>query len=316
MPSCLFSLHLLSRWLWTNFGLSITPQMDNFQPFKSRTKKVTWLWWGSSIRTSGPRTRESPVLPESGSMERPRSPCWHLRQWCGPGHRGNAEISKKQESPPAGNRKRHAACSVTSPEVGVPQSWLRGTPLELTWDQRLGRNLGLKAEETPTRKDMGPEAERGPGSRGYGTPFRADGKIKWNKKVLLRERKRHTARRVAIASPCYSGGGGSLDKKFFPSLNMYQAKSGVKNFSLYWDQVPPPGPETGYPPWTWDWVPPQTWDQVPPPTWTWTWDPPHLDLGSPPKVNRQTFPSINITFPRTTYAGGNYYLPLSFGCGQ
>ena len=31
------------------------------------------------------------------------------------------------------------------------------------------------------------------------------------------------------------GGGGSLDKNFFsPSLNMYQAKSGVKNFSLYW----------------------------------------------------------------------------------
>ena len=69
-----------------------------------------------------------------------------------------------------------------------------------------------------------------------------------NKKVLLRERKRHTARRVAIAIFCYSGGGGevprqkSLDKKFFfpftggggGSLNMYQAKSGVKNFSLYW----------------------------------------------------------------------------------
>ena len=30
-------------------------------------------------------------------------------------------------------------------------------------------------------------------------------------------------------------GGGSLDKKFFfSSLNMYQAKSGVKKFSLYW----------------------------------------------------------------------------------
>ena len=85
-----------------------------------------------------------------------------------------------------------------------------------------------------------------------------------NKKVLLRERKRHTARRVAMAISCYSGGGGSLDKNFlpqsehvssqiwcqkffpllggggvpseknfFPSLNMYQAKSHVKNFSLY-----------------------------------------------------------------------------------
>ena len=90
-------------------------------------------------------------------------------------------------------------------------------------------------------------------------------KIQINKKVLLRERKRHTARRVAIAISCYSGGGGgSLDKiffsqsehvssriwcqkffpllggggpstkNFFPSLNMYQARSGVKNFSLYW----------------------------------------------------------------------------------
>ena len=26
----------------------------------------------------------------------------------------------------------------------------------------------------------------------------------------------------------------SLDKKFFSGLNMYQAKSSVKNFSLYW----------------------------------------------------------------------------------
>ena len=58
---------------------------------------------------------------------------------------------------------------------------------------------------------------------------------KRNKKVLLRERKRHTARRVAIAISSYSGGrgGGPLTKNFFPSLNMYQAKSGVKNFSLY-----------------------------------------------------------------------------------
>ena len=88
------------------------------------------------------------------------------------------------------------------------------------------------------------------------------------KKVLLRERKRHTARRVYIATRCYcGGGGGSLNQKnffqsehvssqiwcqkifplpvggggggglstknFFSSLNMYQAKSGVKNFSLY-----------------------------------------------------------------------------------
>ena len=186
-----------------------------------------------------------------------------------------------------------------------------------------------------------------------------------NKKVLLRERKRHTARRVAIASLCYSGGGvlwqkiffpvwtciklnlvskifpfpggggvpqqkiffrsehvssqiwcqkifpllgggGPLTKKFFSSLNMYQAKSGVKNFSLYWDWYPPPRCESGTTPsqiWGWD-LPPWTWD---PPTWTWTWDPPtgpemgyppylDLDMGPPP-VDRHTDRCQNITFP-------------------
>ena len=34
--------------------------------------------------------------------------------------------------------------------------------------------------------------------------------------------------------PFTGGGGGPSTKIFFPSLNMYQAKSGVKNFSLYW----------------------------------------------------------------------------------
>ena len=54
-----------------------------------------------------------------------------------------------------------------------------------------------------------------------------------NKKVLLRERKRHTARRVAIAIFLLLRGGVPQQKFFFPSLNMYQAKSAVKNFSLY-----------------------------------------------------------------------------------
>ena len=31
---------------------------------------------------------------------------------------------------------------------------------------------------------------------------------------------------------------------------------------------------------------------------------PGMGYPPPPMVNRQTFPSINITFPRTTYAGG------------
>ena len=74
----------------------------------------------------------------------------------------------------------------------------------------------------------------------------------------------------------------------------------------------------------------ETWDGVPPPIQTWDGVPPYPDLGQgtphhpdlgwgtpplpkpgtgyppPPMVNRQTFPSINITFPRTTYAGGKY----------
>ena len=47
---------------------------------------------------------------------------------------------------------------------------------------------------------------------------------------------------------------------------------------------------------------------------------PYPDLGQgtpPPMVNRQTFPSINITFPRTTYAGGKnqtLWLLKQFNC--
>ena len=123
--------------------------------------------------------------------------------------------------------------------------------------------------------------------------------------------------------PLLGWGGSPLWKNFFPSLNMYQAKSGVKNFSLYWD-----------PPWTWDWVPPLDLRPGNPPLDLRLGTPldlrldppPDLRPGTPPgpearypppvqgwiglpppqkKVNRQTFPSINITFPRTTYAGGN-----------
>ena len=142
-----------------------------------------------------------------------------------------------------------------------------------------------------------------------------------NKKVLLRERKRHTARCVAIASPCYSGGGGrgSPDKKFFPlsehvSSQIWCQKffpllvgGGVprqKIFLPVWTCIKPnleskifPFTETGYPPLTWTWDPPQTWDQLPPPRprpgppyldldlghppWTWTWDTPRPGPGTP-----------------------------------
>ena len=58
---------------------------------------------------------------------------------------------------------------------------------------------------------------------------------------------------------------------------------------------PPPQSKTGNPPWPGPGTPLDLGA------------PPDLDLGPPPpqRVNRQTFPSINITFPRTTYAGGN-----------
>ena len=129
-------------------------------------------------------------------------------------------------------------------------------------------------------------------------------------------------------------GGGPLTKKFFSSLNMYQAKSGVKKFSLYWGGggewgsldkkiffpvwtcIKPnlvskifPFTETGTPHPVQGWmslpenlrpgIPPSNPRLDQPTRKSETWDPP-----PPPKVNRQTFPSINITFPRTTYAGG------------
>ena len=181
-----------------------------------------------------------------------------------------------------------------------------------------------------------------------------------DKKVLLRERKRHTARRVAIAISCYSmyqaksgvkifslywgGGGGAPRQKFFFPVwtcikpNMVSkifpftggGGGGVslnKNFLPVWTCIKPnlvskifPFTETGYcpPPWKSEtWAPPQkseTWDPPPknlrpgtppPKIWDLGPSPPRLDrVPPPPKVNRQTFPSINITFPRTTYAGG------------
>ena len=100
------------------------------------------------------------------------------------------------------------------------------------------------------------------------------------------------------------GRGGPLTKFFFPSLNMYQAKSGVKNFSLYWDWVPP-AKNLGTPPKNLrPGTPPKIWDLGPPPKHlrpgtppgnlrpgtppkSETWDPPSyldLDLGPPPKV--------------------------------
>ena len=94
---------------------------------------------------------------------------------------------------------------------------------------------------------------------------------------------------------------------------MYQAKSGVKNFSLYWDWGPPPPEnlrpgtppgksETWDPPWKiwdlgppwkiWDWGPPRPWlDQVPPLPGPGPGTPP------PPVEVWTDTQSENITFP-------------------
>ena len=108
-----------------------------------------------------------------------------------------------------------------------------------------------------------------------------------NKKVLLRERKRHTARRVAVASACYSGGGTWSTP---PDLGWGTPRT--------WDGVPPR---------TWDGVTPQTWDWVPPLDLDLGWGTPlpRPEMGYPPQVwtDKQT---ENSTFPHPSDAGGKY----------
>ena len=101
-----------------------------------------------------------------------------------------------------------------------------------------------------------------------------------NKKVLLRERKRHTTRRVAIAIFLLLREGGPLNKKFFfPVWTCIKPNLLSKIFPFTKTGYPPPPknlrpgtpPENlrpGTPPQKiWDQVPPppKIWDQVPPP---------------------------------------------------
>ena len=63
--------------------------------------------------------------------------------------------------------------------------------------------------------------------------------ILYNKKVLLRERKRHTAGRVAIAISCYSGGGVHRQKKIFWSEHVSSQIWCQNFFPLLGGGVPP-----------------------------------------------------------------------------
>ena len=123
-----------------------------------------------------------------------------------------------------------------------------------------------------------------------------------NKKVLLRERKRHTARRVVRYSFC-------CPTRVPPRGG---TRTWVPPQGGYLDLGTPPGgvPGPGYPPGGY----PETPRGVPRPGY-----PPlshgilgnvakHYGIWVPPPVDRQidgwTDTCQNITFPRTTYAGG------------
>ena len=144
-----------------------------------------------------------------------------------------------------------------------------------------------------------------------------------NKKVLLRERKRHTARRVvstpSVVLPGYPPppGGGVPGSRYPPggSQPRYPPGGGTRI------SVPPPrgGPRPRYPP---GGVPGPRYPPggggypdlgTPPPPGClmafWEMLQSIMGYGYPPPVDRQidgwTDACQNITFPRTTYAGGN-----------
>ena len=137
-------------------------------------------------------------------------------------------------------------------------------------------------------------------------------KYSTNKKVLLRERKRHTVRsvesaRYAALSPDERGRGGrgygvtpsSPGQGEYPEVPLHLDLDGVLPPTWTWDGIVPP-------PWTWDGVPPHldlgwgspsvwTWDGVPPISWMGT---SHLDLGwgtPPPPI--QTWDGVPPTSP-------------------
>ena len=149
-----------------------------------------------------------------------------------------------------------------------------------------------------------------------------------NKKVLLRDRKRHTARRVestdsAVLSRVGGGGGGLpspvLARRVPLSWGTPQLGLGYHPLGQEWgtpwgqaSDTPQLGQDLGTPqkgPQTWGWSIPaeRTWirdlgknlglgypnrKDLGPETWERIWD-----WGTPPHVNRQTDACENITFP-------------------
>ena len=65
-------------------------------------------------------------------------------------------------------------------------------------------------------------------------------KIKWNKKVLLRERKRHTARRVASARYAAPSGGGTPSHSGGYPSHVLMVEGGYPGQVLMWGGYPPP----------------------------------------------------------------------------
>ena len=149
-----------------------------------------------------------------------------------------------------------------------------------------------------------------------GLPHLSLFKIPWHKKVLLRERKRHTARRVAIAISCYSGGvpwqnffspvwtciKPNLVSKIFPFTDKGGCPS-AKFFFPVWTCIKPnlvskifPFTETGDPPpprksETWD-PPHKSQTRDPPPRKSQTRDPPvHGWIGYPPYLDMDLGPT-------------------------
>ena len=170
-------------------------------------------------------------------------------------------------------------------------------------------------------------------------------KNKANKKVLLREHKRFTARRVpstrcaALSNPDLVRGGGTLSPGWgvripgpgegvpIPGLGGYLSQVWGDTPSQVQGGTPSQDPRDGVPPWTWDGVPPRPGTGYPPGPGTWYpprpgtgtpldlgWVPPYLDLrwGTPLPRPEMGYPprnggqSENITFRHPLDAGGKY----------